>query len=93
MFTRLLNVKWRSNIVDNAHFSSGLYLRCLRESCFSGDGLSYVHSSVFKMFKAESFPIFMWLPLTEFTNYSETVFSIDNHLVFSYKSSLYHYTK
>ena len=27
---------------------------------------------------AESFPILTWLPLTEFTDYSKTVFSIDN---------------
>ena len=29
----------------------------------------------------------MWLPLSEFTNYSETIFSINNHGVFSYKSN------
>ena len=29
----------------------------------------------------------MWLPLTELTDYSETVFSIDNHGVFSRKSN------
>ena len=38
------------------------------------------------MVKSESFPIFMWLPLTEFTDYSETDFSIGNHWLFSYKS-------
>ena len=31
------------------------------------------------MVKSESFPISMWLSLTGFTDYSETVFSIDNH--------------
>ena len=31
----------------------------------------------------------MWLSLTEFMDYSETVFSIDNHWVFSYRFSLY----
>ena len=41
------------------------------------------------MVKSESFPIYMWLPRTEFTDYSETVFSIDNHLLFSYKPSLH----
>ena len=29
----------------------------------------------------------MWLPLTEFTDYRETVLSIDNHWLFTYKSS------
>ena len=45
------------------------------------------------MVKSESFPICMWLPLTEFTDHSETVFSIDNHWVFSYKSSWYHHRR
>ena len=45
------------------------------------------------MVKSESFPIFMWLPFTEFTDHSEKVFSIDNRWVFSYKSSLYHHTR
>ena len=31
----------------------------------------------------------MWLPLTEFTNYTETAFSIDNRGVFSFKSNLF----
>ena len=35
----------------------------------------------------------MWLPLAEFTDYNETVFSIDNHRVFSNKSSSYHHTR
>ena len=37
----------------------------------------------FKMVKSESFPKFMWLPLIEFSDYSETVFSTDNRWVFS----------
>ena len=35
------------------------------------------------MVKSESFPIFIWLPLTEFTDRNETIFSIDKHWVFS----------
>ena len=34
------------------------------------------------MVKSESFSIFMWLPLIVFTDYSDTVFSIDNDWVF-----------
>ena len=45
------------------------------------------------MIDNESFPIFMWLSLTEFTDYSETVFSNDNHWVFPYKASLYYHTR
>ena len=45
------------------------------------------------MIKSESFPIFMLLPLTGFTDYSEAVFSIDSHWVFYYKSSLYYHTR
>ena len=41
------------------------------------------------MVRYELFPTFVWLSLTDFTDYSETVFSIDNHWVFSYKSSYY----
>ena len=43
------------------------------------------------MVKSEQFPMFMWLPLTQFPDYNETVFSIDNHLVFSNKGILYTY--
>ena len=34
------------------------------------------------MVKSESFLIFMWLKFTEFTDYREMVFSIDNHYMF-----------
>ena len=33
----------------------------------------------------------MLLSLIEFTDYSETVFSINSHWVFSFKSSLYYH--
>ena len=36
------------------------------------------------MVESESSPKCMWLPLNEFTDYSEMVFSIDNHWVFSW---------
>ena len=45
------------------------------------------------MIKSESFPIFVWLPLTEFAEYCETFFSIDNHWVFSYKYSSYYHKR
>ena len=35
----------------------------------------------------------MLLPLTEFTDYSETVLNIDNHWVCPYKFSLYYHTR
>ena len=35
----------------------------------------------------------MWQPLTGFTDYNETVFSLGNYCVFSYKSSLYNHTR
>ena len=45
--------------------------------------------------KSQPFPIFMWLPLTEFAGYIETVFSIDittgrfpTSLVILYKSKV-----
>ena len=82
MFTRLLNVKWCSNILDNAHLSFGLYSIRLNGPSFSCDELLYIHF-FFKMVKSESFPKFMWLPLIEFSDYSKTVFSTDNRWVFS----------
>ena len=43
-----------------------------------------MQSFVFQKGKSESFPIFMWLRLTEFTDYSETAFNVYNHWVVSY---------
>ena len=82
MLTRLLNVKWCSYILYNAHLSSGLHFIRLSGPYFSCHELSYIYSFVFQIVKSESFPIFMGLPLIEFTDYSETVFSIDIHWVF-----------
>ena len=35
----------------------------------------------------------MWVPLTNFTDYRETVFSIENQWVFSFMSSFSHKSK
>ena len=38
-------------------------------------------------------PIFMWLPLTKFTHYSQKAFTIDHQWVLSYKSTLYYHVR
>ena len=87
MFTRLLHVKWCSYILDHAYLSFGLYFICLSGPYSSFVELLYIQCFVFKMVKSESFPIFMWL--TAFTGYSETVFIIDDYWMFSYKTGLW----
>ena len=92
IFTRPLTVKWCSYTLDNAQLSSGLYIISLSGPYFSCGRLLYIHS----LFLNGNVYIISHVYVTvtyQFPNNSETVFSIENHRVFSNKSTLYYHAR